>query len=403
MSGETARKTFKLVPELSTPGPLGSGLSEDALSALTAALHCPVALMLATLAGDLVYENVRARRLFSAAPTLETQPKNLRDFCFKPAQMTEIEAVARDGRERQFQIRREIEGLGWRSFLCRVSRVAGPAGIPTWIAFVSQELEYYSDANAELNESAILESYRSLSGGAVWRMRLEHPASQWTKNAIDCTRERLALFGVRGKPSQSSVKAFLDLVHASDRAMLAQTLESSVRDNVPFETVYRLAPRLGRSKVILSRGMPTEDPDVADSRSLWCVDIDISSAVEQDKIPFDKGAVLDAVAANLDGPIYAVDRQFRYLFFNEAFSRNMRELYDAETALHGKAFEPAGASARRRVVTANFRRALDGVPVVEKLSVRLKDSGINTFELTYAPMVVAGQTRGVVVFGVKTA
>jgi hypothetical protein len=401
MGTDEARNRFRKGSDIPASDSLGHETASDALIAATAALYAPAALTLATLAGRIVYANVRAMQLFGSSAA-EFRSRDLSEFGIDPARMMEIEAVARDGRERQFRLSREIEGLGRRTFLCRVSRVAGRAGIPAWIALVAQELECAAEGDAGLTDSAILESYRTLSRSAVWRMPLDHPPADWRKNTIDCARERFALFGIRGNPAAPTAETFLDLVHVADRGVVYEAIETCLKGGGPFEVAYRLLAKLGHSAIVLTRGMIVENEE-SDGRSLWGVDIDLSAAVADDKIPFDKAAILDGLAAHFDGPLYAVDPQFRYIFFNETFSRNMLELYGAEAQLHGKAYEPAAASARRRVVMANIRRALSGVPVVEKVSVTLKDSGVVTFEVNYAPMILASQTRGVVVFGVKSA
>jgi PAS domain-containing protein len=377
--------------------------ADAALIAATAALHCPVALTLSTLAGHVVYGNVRAMQLFGSSSVEEFRSHNLVDFCIDAAQMTEIEAVARDGRERQFRLTREIEGIGPRTFLCRVSRVAGRAGIPTWIAFVAQELEYIAEGDVGLTESSILETYRAVAGSAAWRMTLVHPAAEWRKNPVHCTRERLALFGMRNAPPGITAELFLDLVHVADRGTVYEAIETSLKGHTPFEVAYRLVPKLGQSRIFLTRGVPVADESGRAKPEILCaVDVDLTAAVAGDKIPFDKSGVLDSLAAHFEGPIYAVDPQFRYVYFNETFKRYMRELYGEDSQIHGKAFEPTSAGTRRRVVLGNFRRALTGVPVLEKVSLRLKETGITTYEVTYVPMTIAAQTRGVVVFGIRS-
>jgi PAS domain-containing protein len=403
MRSDAAGNKGKLGSESPAVGLLGPQ-PDGALMAATAALHSPIALTLATLAGHVVYGNVRAMQLFGSSSVAEFQSHNLVDFCIDAAQMTEIEAVARDGRERQFRLTRDIEGIGTRTFLCRVSRVAGRAGIPAWIAFVAQELEYIADGDDGLTEASILETYRAVPGSAAWRMTLEHPAAEWRKNPVHCTRERLTLFGMRNAPPECTAELFLDLVHVADRGTVYEAIETSLKGHVPFEVAYRLVPKLGQSRILLTRGVPVADESGEAKPGFLCgVDIDLTAAVAGDKIPFDKAGVLDSLAAHLEGPIYAVNPQFRYVYFNETFKRNMRELYGEDTQLHGKAFEPSSAGARRRVVLGNFRRAMTGVPVVERVSFRLKETGITTYEVTYVPMMAAAQTRGVVVFGIRSA
>lgn len=400
MGGDSLGKRH-VAPDLPVTPSLGSDSADIEHIALTAALHSPAALMMTSLAGKVVYGNIRAFRLFDREPE-DFIGKNLDDFCIDSAQMTEIESVARDGRERQFKMDRSESPSSPRTYLCRVSRVAGRAGIPAWICFAAGEMEPTPrEPSDELSEASVLESYRSVSGCAVWRMSIAHPTRQWLKNAVECGRERLSMWNIKGSPSARTAKYFIDAIHASDRVRVSKAIESSLDEGVPLEVVYRLTPKLGRSKLILTRALLVAEADGGASRSLLGFDTDITAPVERDQIPIDKAAILDTVAAHLEGPIYALDRQFRLLFFNECFSRTMKEQYGAQTSLHGKAFHVAAARGRRRVVMSNYRRALSGASVIEKLSIRSKISGVSSFDLMYAPLTMASQTTGVVVFGIK--
>ena len=126
---------------------------EDTLSGGMLTLEqSPAALGLATLAGDLLFVNARAQRLFGIAPGAPLAGHNLADLCTQAGQLTTLEAVARDGRERNLSICREADAAIAVRMMLRLSRVAGYGGIPTWIA--SPSSEYATPFPRALDEGA---------------------------------------------------------------------------------------------------------------------------------------------------------------------------------------------------------------------------------------------------------
>jgi hypothetical protein len=76
--------------------------------------------------------------------------------------------------------------------------------------------------------------------------------------------------------------------------------------------------------------------------------------------PYEKAAILDTIAANMEAPVYAVDRDLRYTYFNSFFAFMFRRVYGVDAVLGEKAYEAVADDGRRRTVLGHLRRALAG-------------------------------------------
>ncbi len=124
------------VEDPTVPMPVADAFS----SGMVALERSPAAIALATLAGDLLYLNASAEQLFGLAPGAALTGRNLADICTDAGQLGALEAVARDGRERSLFIRAgsassTAADLAPLRMLCKLTRIDGYGGIPTWLAF----------------------------------------------------------------------------------------------------------------------------------------------------------------------------------------------------------------------------------------------------------------------------
>jgi hypothetical protein len=226
----------------------------DAFSSGMVALErSPAALGLATLAGDLLYLNAAGERLFGLTHGAPLAARNLADICNDPGQLSAVEAVARDGRERNLVIR---------------------------------------------------------AGSAT--------------SAID--REKI------------------------DREL----------PEGPPRSIYRVNPRNGSPKIVLTRAVLAPDAEAGSAPTLF-------------------GTVQDITFM-------------------------LRRVYGADAVLGEKAYEAVSDDGRRRAVLGHLRRALAGTRVEEEVPVSLDDDAIvRRYELTYSPLRNGAATAGgVTVFGIRS-
>jgi PAS domain S-box-containing protein len=376
-----------------------SDTSSDGALALE---HSPAALGLTTLAGDLIYLNPRAERLFGLTPGADLAGRNLADICTETGQRATVEAVARDGHERQMYIHRKMNGAGTVRVLCKLTRIAGYEGIPTWLAFAGLGCDDPQAAVDEpLDEAESLAIMRRLMNLSAWKMRIED-YDHWADSPMRWGAGIESLLNLKPGGPKVTPRSFLDCIAREDREAIRAALEKSLLNGFRFEAVYRLTSRNGSSKIVFSRAALVADESAGSAPTLVGMVQDITSVLGGEVRPYEKAAILDTIAANLEAPVYAVDRDLRYIYFNSFFGLTMRQLYGVDPALGEKAFESVPDPGRRRTVLGYLRRALSGARVVEEVPICLDGSIVHRYELTYSPMRGAVATGGVAVFGVRS-
>ena len=384
--------------DVTAPTPV-SDTSSDGMLALE---RSPAALGLATLAGDLIYLNAAAERLFGVTPGADLTGRNLADICTETAQLATVEAVARDGRERQMYIHRKMNGTGTVRVLCKLARIAGYEGIPTWLAFAGLGCDDpQATADEPLDEAESLSIMRRLTNLSAWKMRIED-YNHWADSPMRWGVGIESLLNLKPGGPKVTLRSYLDCIAREDRESIRAALEKSLLNDFRFEAVYRLTSRNGSPKIVLSRAALVADESAGSAPTLVGMAQDITSALAGEVRPYEKAAILDTIAANLEAPVYAVDRDLRYIYFNSFFGHTMRQLYGVDPALGEKAFESVPDDARRRTVLGYLRRALSGARVVEEVPLCLDGTMVRRYELTYSPMRSAVATGGVAVFGVRS-
>jgi PAS domain-containing protein len=364
--------------------------------------HSPAALGLATLAGDLLYLNANAERVFGLAHGAALTGRNLADICSDAGQLGALEGVARDGRERNLFIYREVPNAAPSRLLCKLTRIDGRGGIPTWLAFAGFERDdSATDDEAPLSDAESMSIIRRLSSVAAWKMPIDTRDS-WTQDMMQWDSGMQALLNLKSGHSKIAAHQFLECVAREDRELATDMLEKSLLGGSRFEAVYRVNPRNGSPKIVLTRALLAADTEASSAPTLFGTVQDITSALGNEMRPFEKAAILDTIAANMEAPVYAVDRDLRYTYFNPFFAFTLRRVYGADPVLGEKAYEAVSDDGRRRVVLGHLRRALAGTRVVEEVPISADDAIVRRYDLTYSPIKSGTVIGGVTVFGSRS-
>lgn len=371
-------------------------------NAMRALENCPAAICLASLSGELLYINAKAEIIFGVAHGADTNGRYISDLFSEKSQLAELEAVARDGIERQFEMFREVGELGRRHLLCKLSRLSEDSGIPAWLVFVVFENDHRTALEeAVIDDAETLRIIRQIGGIAAWKMHLQE-GQEWNANAMQWSNEVFTLLNVNRTAVLQTPRAYFDFVQTEDRRGMLAALQKALAEGSRYEAVYRLRPKNGAAKVILSRAILVREQASDAPQELWGIEQDISAAFSG-LVPHSKASILDTVASAIDGPIYAVDRNCRFIYFNDFVRDGMRVLYGIEAEIGKRVFDFPDHRARRKILMANFRRAFGGVRVVEKIALPFDKSSTQVFEITYAPIMNASAITGVSVFGVRVA
>jgi PAS domain-containing protein len=359
----------------------------------------PAAIALTTLAGEVICGNSAAESLFGAREVDRAQARNLTVLCTEPAQIAMLEEVARDGKERQFSAFTDSPDRGRRQLICRVTRVAGKNAIPAWLTFSA--MEYDERATPEVVPFDAAQSLRKVMRETLiagWMIRVDDQ-NDWVNGPMEWSSGMFDLLDVTRSGARPKFARFLEAILPEDRATLLERLTRVVHERSACELVYRVRPRNGlvrviRSRVVLEDGIPGETPD-----KLWGVEEDVTALFRMHPTVPMEVALLDTIGLNLDAPVYAVDADLRYVYFNELHRATMQHLYGIQALIGARAFDGGIPSPRRKVVLSNLRRALTGVRAAENLTLAIEGSDPVRFDLTYAPIVARSKTLGVLILG----
>jgi hypothetical protein len=200
--------------------------TDDAFSSGMVALeHSPAALGLATLAGDLLYLNTNGERLFGVAHSVPLTGRNLADICSDAGQFGALEAVARDGRARSLVIRVGSESI---RMLCKLTRIDGYGGIPTWLAFAGFERDdFATDDESPLSDAESLSIMRRLSNVAAWKMPI-NTRDSWTQSMMHWDAGVHALLNLKPTHSKVAAQHFLEGVAREDRELAGDMLDPAI-------------------------------------------------------------------------------------------------------------------------------------------------------------------------------
>jgi PAS domain-containing protein len=355
---------------------------------------------LASLSGELVYVNEEAERLFGIAHGTFPHGRYLADVISDTNHLSSLEGVARDGRQRQFQMSHQFGEGGHIHFYCRVARVSAPSGIPAWLVFIAFAPNRETpaiDASIAAPESA--QMLDQLSGIALWKIR-KNDNDDWADCPMRWSESPFEIPALDSVLRRATLRAYTELIVPEDRPPMFASLARSITDGSPYQAVYWLISDSAAPIIIASRAIVIPDPVTGTPSELWGLEQDITMIFNGQAVPHNKASTLDAIGSTIDGPVYAVDRAFRYIYFNDFFRDAARRVFGVEVELGMKIVEQ---DTRRAAVLANLRRAVGGVRVVEETTIPSDGAADCQYELTYAPLSSPTRSAGVAVFGVRVA
>ena len=118
-----------------------------------------------------------------------------------------------------------------------------------------------------------------------------------------------------------------------------------------------------------------------------------------EKLVLQQRATLNAVLESADSPIFALDREYRYIAFNRAHAATMKALYGADIQLGEKLAEFQDVPADWQAAKGNIDRALGGETVLEAAFSGGEGPFRRFFEVAHHPVGTAsGEIVGVSVF-----
>ena len=146
---------------------------------------------------------------------------------------------------------RKDEQLIW--VMVNASAIRGPKGDLNYISCVIQDITERKRAAYALTKSLrTLSTAEQIAGTGGWEFDV---ASETISRSDELSR----IVGVPSGTDVTSIDRVLDLIHADDREMMADSLNSSIRDRKPYVCKYRIMRPDGREIVVSVRGEPIVD------------------------------------------------------------------------------------------------------------------------------------------------
>ncbi|HXU92366.1 MAG TPA: PAS domain-containing protein [Gallionella sp.] len=180
------------------------------------------------------------------------------------------------------------------------------------------------------NRQSLAEAQRIVHVGS-WEMNLADNVLTWSD-------EIYRIFEVDPGEFGASYEAFMEMVHPDDRELLDRTYKTSLERREHFEIEHRLLLPDGRIKFVHERCETLYDAGGKPLRSIGTVqDITerkrMEAALQESKARYrDNYHLLQAIIESPSSSvaIYAIDREYRLLAFNNRFKNAAKRLWNAE-------------------------------------------------------------------------
>lgn len=341
----------------------------------------PVAIALTDLSGRIEHANRAFQKLFGLSPAISVLHPDVMTVCVGCPDLSFLDAVARDGRGRQLEITLRTPSGRTKRLLCSGARVDSDEGVPKWLSLSFVDLTF-SEGTASPRDHSMTVLVEKLAGVGSWQMALINP-NDLLSNTMRWSPSLCGFFNRRPTDGEHGVQQYLGGVHPEDRARVLTAMRATISSNVDYIVEYR---RAGTTRVIRSRGTLVRSNEPGSPLVLAGVDQDVTQEYQRDQQLRCDALMLRSILESSDSPVYAVDRQLRFITFNRAYLAMLPDSDRSEVGAGGDVLSSIGDLARRKHIAENLRRALQGERRVEEIRMRGRSPASVRCEIVYSPM-----------------
>jgi PAS domain-containing protein len=355
----------------------------------------PVAIALTDLSGRIEHANRAFQKLFGLSPAISVLHPDVMTVCVGCADLSFLDAVARDGRLRQIEMTMRLPSGRAKRLLCSASRVDGEIGTPKWLSlsFVDVSVSEADSAHHDCEFDSVL--IEKLAHVGSWRMIVECP-QDLTRNMMSWSPALCAFLNTRPSESEHGVQQYLAAVHPDDRARVLMAMRATISSNVDYIVEFR---RAGTARVIRSRGTLIRAAAPGSPLILAGIDQDVTHDYQHEQQQRREALVLKSLIESCETPVFAVDRQLSLLTFNRAYLETLSEKDRREVGVGADVLASIGNAFRRKRTAENLRHALQGERRVEELRTHDRSQASMRREIVYSPMLgLSREVIGVAVF-----
>src|SRR6185369_15759965 len=223
-------------------------------------LNLPAAAWIKDTQGRYVYANAETERVFSMLLTAllgKTDDEIFPPETARQFRENDLRALAEGLAIQTTEVLRQANGIDHHSIVSKFP-LAGPDGKPAYVAGVALDI-----TARKRMEEALRESQRALSTlmsnlpGMAYRCRND---KDWTMEFVSEGCVELTGYQQAGLVQNRKI-SYAQLIHPDDRECVWNDVQAALREERPFELVYRISTAAGVEKWVWERGRGIFVPD----------------------------------------------------------------------------------------------------------------------------------------------
>ncbi len=358
--------------------------------AIVAAETSPVALVLTSLDGEILYANPAFQALFDAPDLAARSGMSLQEISSPYFDAALLSDLARTGEPGQFELR-ALRGTATR-WWCQARRARGESGMPKWLVLTFTELEPAASPEPASPLQDARDRVERLDRSGSWSLCI--PDSQQAPDGrMSWSRGMSELLRCEHSERPRAARDWLDVIHRSDRAAVVEVLRGLTASGRDYSIEYRLA---NGGRRLHSRGQfATRSP--LGVTTIIGVERDVTETVSLPRASLGEHYVQRALASSYEVPAFALDRHYRLRWFNPLFVSLMRELWGVGPGTGWTLEQIVRQPSQRRRAIHSIRQSLQGMRSAAEWLVAVRDIEARCYDLIYNPIFDdGGRVLGVV-------
>lgn len=177
-----------------------------------------------------------------------------------------------------------------------------------------------------------------------------------------------------------------ELLHPDDVERVWDAVQSKVQLGRSYQVEYRIRHRDGSWRWVLEQGEAVREDDAGPAALEGFVS-DITERKESEETLRRAHGLIEGITKGTHDQIAAVDRDFRFLYFNEAYRREYNSLWNADIAVGTNLLEPlASWPAEQQKARELWSRALGGESVAVTMDFGPSEDEKQFYDLNFNPV-----------------
>jgi PAS domain S-box-containing protein len=348
-------------------------------STTIAAESSPVAIVLTTLAAEVLYANRRFLEVFGVASVESILERDVSQACHGEVDWQFLDRLAKDGKP-QHRTLRLTRAAGSVTLMCTATRVSAESGYPKWLSIALQELTEDTGKNLTSDATAPLLA-RILGQYGTWSIPVAD-ARDLSHACISVSSGFSALMGWEHRCEPLPLREWLRRVHHEDRTRLRAAIASLAESGDDYVLRYRLL--IGGTERLVESVARVADAERG-APYLVGIEHDVNDLCAQGDTLRLQRHLFQTLSEYQETPAFAIDPRYRLIWFNAAFAA-FADTAGAQARIGDAIDHIFDDPPLRRNIQRNLRRALQGERRAQELQLPSGPSTLQRCDLTFNPI-----------------